>query len=372
MLTSQYGRRKSFRLETDCQSNSVLLKFNSAPEQVTAEIMNMSMGGLCLKCRLNGVPGGLAELTMLGRTIKAHGAWETLHESYRYLGLEFTEVDPQSMEAIQNFSYNMIERSSKQDLVSRTWELFRATAPAVEARSSEVVREMAYGLAHEIANPLTCIRGMAELVEEADEGELSDRTERLQYYSKKIVENALRVSKILESVCSLYAKNATSTFQSESVQEIICQSLELMEHTLEQKKIELRFKGLHPGIRVFCSDVQIFQVLVNLLKNSCDAIEQLNDRWIEIGVRQIVNHVEISITDSGLGIPKLLRETIMRPFFTSKPKGKGMGLGLVINKRIIENHNGRFELDAAQGNTCFKVILPSPDHSLVLAKKNTG
>mgnify|MGYP002379626817 FL=1 len=93
------------------------------------------------------------------------------------------------------------------------------------------------------------------------------------------------------------------------------------------------------------------QVLVNILNNGHDAVLELNERWIRIEVSDRV----IKIIDSGTGIPKNIAEKLMQPFFTTKPVGKGIGLGLSISKGIIEKHGGEIFIDSHHSNTCFVI-----------------
>jgi C4-dicarboxylate-specific signal transduction histidine kinase len=109
---------------------------------------------------------------------------------------------------------------------------------------------------------------------------------------------------------------------------------------------------------VECHPSQISQVLLNLLNNAYDAALAQPDRWIELDARDQGSLVEISVTDSGPGIPRELARKIMDPFFTTKPPGKGTGLGLSISSNIMTDHGGSLSLDQNSPHTRFVMSLP--------------
>ena len=98
---------------------------------------------------------------------------------------------------------------------------------------------------------------------------------------------------------------------------------------------------------------------MNLMSNSIDAIHTENDKWIKIETSLDDHLCQISITDSGLGIPNDVIEKMMNPFFTTKEIGKGTGLGLSISNGIIKSHGGILKYDTKSKHTCFTIQLPA-------------
>ena len=100
------------------------------------------------------------------------------------------------------------------------------------------------------------------------------------------------------------------------------------------------------------------QVLLNMIKNSIDAIENIDEKWIKIKLYSLKDSAVISIIDSGSGIPLAVREKIFEPYFTTKDNKKGTGLGMHISKDIIEKDlEGTLNLDTNYPNTKFDIIL---------------
>ena len=101
------------------------------------------------------------------------------------------------------------------------------------------------------------------------------------------------------------------------------------------------------------------QVFLNLISNAIDAIKNLENKSIEVGYIEYSDSVEIYFMDSGKGIPKKLRDSIMNPFFTTKEIGEGTGLGLSISQNIIKRHNGALQICPDSENTKFIIKLPT-------------
>jgi signal transduction histidine kinase len=116
-------------------------------------------------------------------------------------------------------------------------------------------------------------------------------------------------------------------------------------------------KNYGPQRMLFCYAGRLNQVLMNLIVNAVEAIE--GDGKIVITTSQTPESFQISVRDSGAGIPAAIQSKIFDPFFTTKPIGKGTGLGLAISYGIIQDHRGSIEVTSAEGaGTEFTVRIP--------------
>jgi C4-dicarboxylate-specific signal transduction histidine kinase len=122
---------------------------------------------------------------------------------------------------------------------------------------------------------------------------------------------------------------------------------------------------------VECREVQIEQVLVNLLNNAFDAIDgdPLSRPWVQVRVSMSdadggvdaargAAAVRIDVLDGGPGVSPENRARLMETFFTTKPRGAGIGIGLSVSQTIAQDHGGTLELLDAEGPTCFRLTLP--------------
>jgi two-component system C4-dicarboxylate transport sensor histidine kinase DctB len=118
-------------------------------------------------------------------------------------------------------------------------------------------------------------------------------------------------------------------------------------------------KHIHPDLWVGGYAVQLEQVLVNLIRNALDALAEVKKPTIDISVRATDDNVRISIADNGPGIPAELIDRIFDPFVTSKPVGKGLGLGLSITYGIVQDFHGHMAAaNRSEGGAEFTVELP--------------
>lgn len=205
--------------------------------------------------------------------------------------------------------------------------------------------QMAAGIAHEIRNPLTAIKGFLQL---------SEGHQDSQPYFEIIHAEIDRIELILSELLTL-AKPKDMKFKViNSVQELLQDVTTLLDTQAILNSVEIvtNFKSCTPSIN--CDENQLKQVFINFLKNSIEAMPDGGKITITLDVIQ--DAIQISFHDNGPGIPKNLLNRVEEPFFTTKEKGTG--LGLMISKQIIENHNGSFSLSSSTKGTLIIVTLP--------------
>lgn len=227
----------------------------------------------------------------------------------------------------------------------------------VSASKLAALGEMAGGIAHEINTPLTTIKIILEIVRRY----LSDDIPKIEasLSSLDILDKTLdRIASIIKNLRSFSRDGSSDPFRAVNLRDIILETLSLSSEKIKQHNVNLIVDDFPSDLVIICRGVQIGQVLLNLLNNAFDAIENLEEKWIRVGVLSKPNSVQISVTDSGPRIPKEIVDKIFNPFFTTKELGKGTGLGLGISRKIAEDHKGTLFLDATSKNTRFVLDLP--------------
>lgn len=221
--------------------------------------------------------------------------------------------------------------------------------------------EMAAGIAHEVRNPLTSLRGCAqELAEISAEGGQRDA----ESLARILVSEADRLARIVEDFLSL---SRLRTPLRESVEltplfaelETLCRGRGDLPDGLK-----LLFSVSEDCTALLADPGQIRQVLGNLLNNALDALRQAPVPCLSCVARSVsadcplrVPAVEIAVTDNGCGIPKDIQTRIFTPFFSTKSQGTGLGLSLV--QRIVREHEGALHLTSDQGKgTTVLIYLP--------------
>ena len=211
---------------------------------------------------------------------------------------------------------------------------------------------MASGIAHEIRNPLAAISIAAEQLAECK------RIEDVPKLAARCKRITARITKIVDGLSS-FARDATADpFVTAGVGQIVADTLELCQRRFAAHEVDLSVPAVPPALVVECRPVQIEQVLVNLLNNAHDAVESAAERWVRLEIESTADRLEISVTDSGRGIPGELRRQIFEPFFTTKGPGRGTGLGLSVSRGLAEAHQGTLELDEHAAHTRFVLRLP--------------
>ena len=235
--------------------------------------------------------------------------------------------------AIRN---DITERKKQEELLNRQEKL-------------SALGQLAAGVAHEIRNPLTSMKGYTEflLLDEKSE----DRIEHLEI----ILEEIDRVDSIVEEFMML-AKPQADKMEQKNIGAILKNTVSLFTYELKKKKVKLIWSADDEEVFVYCDENRLRQVFLNLLKNSLEAMPDGGELSINISVQK--NEAVISIKDTGCGIPQESLKRIGEPFYTTKESGTGLGLMMCF--KIIESHNGRLEIESEPGKgTACKIYMPA-------------
>ena len=224
----------------------------------------------------------------------------------------------------------------------------------IKSEKFALVGQMTSGLAHEIGNPITSILGFSQLL--LSSKELSNKDRDL---IERILNEGRRIDKLIKELLS-FSRPKKEEIAPVNIKDLIERAIDLLQHQGKFKMIEIESNLMD---MVLCTEGnKLYQVLINLLINAADAIEE---KWnnkkggiIKVMNSEIGNSVMIGIEDNGIGINKENLKKIFLPFFTSKDPGKGNGLGLYVSSNIIDQLQGKIEVESSPGKgTIFKIYL---------------
>lgn len=219
--------------------------------------------------------------------------------------------------------------------------------------------EMAGGIAHEINNPLSIMKGFIDLMQKSVSRGQVDLVMFGQYLEKS--SNTIqRISRIVQAMKRVSRDSSQDQKVSHGVNSLIDEVLDVVKEKFRVNGVRLDVDRLGIEVKIDCRPVEISQVLLNLLTNAFHAVEKTPGGWVRLSASIGPGRTRLTVKDSGPGIPKELREKIFQPFFTTKDIDKGTGLGLSISRKILENHDGKLYLDETIKETAFVAELPLP------------
>jgi two-component system, NtrC family, sensor kinase len=289
-------------------------------------------------------------------------------------------------------------QSQNQKLEAAMEELKNAQIQLVKNEKMSSLGQLVAGVAHEINNPVNFIDANLSFVEEYIQDLLSYVQLHQYHYPNPVPEIEAKAEKIdlkfilkdmpnilasmrmgTERICQIvlslrnFSRIDEAELKAVNIHEGIDNTLVILQHRLKEK---LDFPPIQVSKDygdlplVECYAGQLNQVFMNILANAIDAIEEAytnRDRDEvppgQIDIRTLVldsQWVQIAIADNGTGIPENIKQQILNPFFTTKPVGKGTGMGVPISYQIVtEKHGGKLEYFSTYGEgTEFVIQIP--------------
>ena len=230
----------------------------------------------------------------------------------------------------------------------------------VQAGRLAAMGELAAGIAHELNQPLTAIRGFAEVLVEQGVATTSVQKDLLA----RMIRATSRMGKIIDNI-RVFGREQELLLRPTPARQPLEDALELLSEQLSLHGIRVE-KNIEPDLpQVMADPAQLQQTFLNLLGNARDALDSVaeqREKRIELSVSLADSRVEYIVADNGPGVDDLHQDSIFELFFTTKPPGKGMGLGLSLTYKIIEDHRGeiRFETNGDRGAR-FAVSIPTAE-----------
>lgn len=208
--------------------------------------------------------------------------------------------------------------------------------------------QLAAGVAHEIRNPLTSMKGYTEFLA------MDELDETRKEHFNIILDEIERVNHIVEDFMVL-SKPETNVMAQRNIAAIVSHSVTLFSYVAKKQKVNVTFETEEPDMEIICDENRLKQVFVNLIKNSIEAMPK--GGLLKVTVEKEDNMAKITICDTGVGITPEQMKKMGEPFYTTKETGTG--LGLMMSFKIIEAHNGTMCFDSVENKgTSFIISLP--------------
>lgn len=217
------------------------------------------------------------------------------------------------------------------------------------------IGEMAGGVAHEINNPLAIISGNTYKLERYIKD--NPNKEKCNDAISKINQMIIRITKIVDGLRYLSHEQSDKDGRLVEVKKIVDSTLNLCQEKFNSMGINVQV-NIPSDFKIYCREVQISQVLLNLLNNAFEAAKKAENPIIKLEVIMRDNYAEFSVINSGVQISDAIANKIFDPFFTTRVLGKGTGLGLSISKGIANSHQGDLFLDRNRELTTFTMRIP--------------
>ncbi|CAH0345129.1 PAS domain S-box protein [Bacillus sp. CECT 9360] len=210
------------------------------------------------------------------------------------------------------------------------------------AEKLSIVGQLAAGIAHEIRNPLTAIKGFAQFLTE----------DKSSHYGEVILTELERIEGIVNDLLVL-AKPESNDFEQVNLVNLVKSVVVLLNSEAVLSNIAIDISYEQPELTISCEIDKIKQVVINVIKNSIEAMPDGGN--IRVSVKKDRNFALISVQDEGVGIPEERLSKIGEPFFSTKEKGTG--LGLMICNKIIKNHGGNLHIKSKENEGTSVIIL---------------
>jgi len=235
---------------------------------------------------------------------------------------------------------NLLLRKEIDDRRKAESDLRKTRSELVHAAKLAALGQMSAGINHELNQPLAAIRSYTDNCKLfLMKGRLEDTKWNLEQISE-LTERMARIGVQLK----LFSRKTSGQIAVVPLHGVVDGALEILKPALKKVDAEIKVSIVPESLEVKANNVLLQQVLVNLIGNALQAIEDQENREIEILAQRSKGRVMVSIQDTGPGIPKEQVEKIFEPFYTTKKSGQGLGLGLTITERILRDLNGEIRV----------------------------
>ena len=280
--------------------------------------------------------------------------------------------------------------ATEEQLLLLSTELEEIKQKFIQSDKLAFIGKLTTGIMHEIKNPLNFINnftklsqelvgelneiidGASEKLDDDTRADLDDIRSMLANNLSKILENGERAQRIIFSMLAQMHDKQEVVFVPSDINKLVDEFAKLAYQGMRgnDSGFNLSFKtDFDPSItQVNLEFQEMSRVIINLVDNACYALNEKKKRLKDsfspellLATKKLDNFIEIRIKDNGSGMPQAVIDKLFSPFFTTKPKGQGTGLGLSLSYDIITNiHKGKIEITSKEDEyTEFRILIPT-------------
>ena len=216
-------------------------------------------------------------------------------------------------------------------------------------------------LAHEIKNPLTPMQLTIDNLKTKYLTNLDEKNKKLYEMNLLLMKNQIKQIENLVNEFSDFARMPKPLYQKNNLIKLVSSNIELLKKLDNSITINFNFKDLN-DLEIYCDTEQISRVILNLIKNSIESIQEKAlktldfNKKITIDISKLSNYILIAITDTGIGFPYNDKKDLIKPYYTTKKNGSGLGLSIV--NKIVNDHNGKIDFVSKKNGATIKLTLP--------------
>ncbi|UTY58681.1 ATP-binding protein [Massilia sp. erpn] len=262
----------------------------------------------------------------------------------------------EAMVAERTSSLNLITKSLSEEIEVRrkAEQLLHLTQNELfQAGKMAVLGQMSASITHELNQPLTALRTMSDnAVILFERGRMDEVKANLQRISQIVARMGGITGKL-----KIFARKSNTGLSAVSVHTAVQNALVLIERRLELDKVEFRLHISNEDVYALCDSNRLEQVLLNLLTNALDSMAGSTRRRLTLDVYSDKERVVIRVADTGPGLTDEARARLFEPFYTTKPQGQGLGLGLAISEQIVREFGGLLKADEVEEGARFVIEL---------------
>jgi two-component system NtrC family sensor kinase len=255
---------------------------------------------------------------------------------------------------------NTFTQSLETKVEDRTQQLKAAHQKLLQSDRLASLGQLSASVAHEINNPIAGVLNLSMLLQRMlkDDGIPQERIAEFRKYLVQVTSETTRVGRIVSDLLA-FSRRSKPQRAPADVNKIVRMTLSLAQHKMKLSNVEVETHLAEDLPAVPCDQSQMQQVVLNLLLNAAEATHGKGERRVTVSTSADGGFVRLVVADNGEGIAPGNLAKIFHPFFTTKPEGKGVGLGLAVSYGIVEAHGGDIEVSSHAGEgATFTVSLP--------------